>query len=172
MKKIIYWLLGGLISIFLFLTGFLIRQPKINNMKKQLELLQKDNSKLIKMISDNQESYKALLIQHKALKALHFHKKSAIKEQMTGNLIMQYAIKAYLTLLLKSGRDAMTLEKDEIVFFRAFEKVIDGKNPSTGDKVKIRDYIMQQHGFDIKKLRVCEYESILKELENKPIIAS
>lgn len=69
MKKIVYWLLGGLIAIASFLTGFLIRQPKINKLKKQVELLQKDNRKLIEMITDKQQNYQELLIQHKALKS-------------------------------------------------------------------------------------------------------
>lgn len=168
MKKIVYWILGGLIAIASFLTGFLIRQPKINKLKKQVELLQKDNRKLIEMITDKQQKYQELLIQHKALKALQFRKKSTIKEQMTENLVMQYAIRAYLTLLLKSGRYDKKLEKDEIVFFKAFEKVIDGKKLSTGDKVKIRDYIMEHHGREIKQLKECEYTAVMAELQNRP----
>lgn len=167
MKRFLYWLLGGLIAIFSFLTGFLIRQPKINKLKKQVELLQKDNRRLIEMITDKQQNYQELLVQHKALKALQFRKKSAIKEQITENLVMQYAIKAYLTLLLKNGRYEKPLEKDEIVFFKSFEKVIDGKKLSTSDKVKIRDYIMERNGREIKKLRECDYVAILEELQNK-----
>ena len=167
MKKIAYWLLGGLIAIASFLTGFLIRQPKINKLKKQIELLQKDNRKLIEMITDKQQNYQELLVQHKALKALQFRKKSAIKEQMQENLVMQYAIKVYLTLLLKNGRYEKLLEKDEIIFFKAFEKVIDGKKLSTSDKVKIRDYIMELYGHEIKQLRECEYASVLDELQKK-----
>ena len=167
MKKIVYWLLGGLIAIFSFLTGFLIRQPKINKLRKQVELLQKDNRKLIVMITDKQQNYQELLIQHKALKALQFRKKSAIKEQMIENLVMQYAIKAYLTLLLKNGRYEKPLEKDEIVFFKAFEKVVDGKKISTSDKVKIRDYIMEHYSCEIKQLKECDYVPVLNELQNK-----
>lgn len=170
MKKIVYWLLGVLIAIFSFLTGFLIRQPKINKLKKQVELLQKDNRKLIEMITDKQQNYQELLVQHKALKALQFRKKSAIKEQMIENLVMQYAIRAYLGLLLKNGRYETPLEKDEIVFFKAFEKVVDGKKLSTSDKVKIRNYIMEHYRCEIKQLRECDYASVLNELQNKQTI--
>lgn len=169
MKKMVYWILGVLITITSFLTGFLIRQPKINKLKKQVELLQKDNRKLVEMISHNQQNYQDLLIQHKALKALQFRKKSMIKEQMTENLIMQYAIKAYLTLLLKNVRYEKQLEKNEIIFFKAFEKVIDGKTLSTSDKVKIRDYIMELYGCEIKQFQECEYEAVLDELQKKSV---
>lgn len=169
MKKIIC----GIISFFLmvggFLAGFLTQQPKINNLKKQVELLQKDSRKLEAMISDQQRKFQELRIQHKAFKALQFRKKSEIKEQMTENLVFQYAIKEYLTLLLKNGRDGQKLEKDEITFFESFEKIIDGKNISTSDKVKIRDYIMEHHGCEIKQLKECEYTEIMAELQNKPV---
>lgn len=82
---------------------------------------------------------------------------------------MQYAIRAYLTSLLKNGRYEKPLEKDEIVFFKAFEKVIDGKKLSTSDKAKIRDYIMEKHGREIKKLRECKYAPVLEELQKKPV---
>lgn len=168
MKKTVYGILSGLIAVASFLTGFLIRQPKISKLKKQVELLQKDNRKLIEMITDKQQNYQELLIQHKALKALQFRKKSAIKEQMTENLVMQYAIRAYLTLLLKSGRYDKKLEKDVILFFKSFEKVIDGKKLSTSDKVKIRDYIIEQYGQEIRQLKECEYTAVMAELHNKP----
>ncbi|MGN0179143.1 MAG: hypothetical protein ACI4DY_06855 [Monoglobaceae bacterium] len=169
MKKIIYGIIGFFLMLGGFLTGFLIRQPKINKLKKQIELLQKDDRKLIEMINEMRQNYQELLVQHKALKALQYRKKLAIKEKITGNLVMQYAIKAYLTLLLKSGRYEQKLEKDEIVFFEAFEKVIDGKNISTGDKVKIRDYIMEHYGNEIKQLKECEYTAVFEELKNKSV---
>ena len=152
-----------------FITGFLIRQPKINKLKKQVELLQKDSRRLIEMITEMRQDYNELLVQHKALKALQFRKKSTIKEQMTENLVMQYAIRSYLKLLIKNGRYETPLEKDEIVFFKAFEKVIDGKKLSPGDKVKIRDYIMEHHNQEIKQQKECEYTTILEELQNKSV---
>jgi len=70
--------------------------------KKKLILLEKDNSKLIGMMEELQSDYKDLLVQHKALKALqHRKQKAATKDQMESNLVMQYAIKEYIALLLK-----------------------------------------------------------------------
>ena len=169
MKKIVNWLLGGLVVIISFLAGVLVRQPKINKLRKQVELLQKDNRKLIDMITDKQQNYQELVIQLKALKAMQFRKKSILKDQMTENLVMQYAIKAYLMLLLKSGRYDKPLEKDEIMFFTAFEKVIDGKKLTTSDKLKIREYITEHHSGEIKQFKECEYASVLEELQNHPI---
>ena len=167
MKKLYYALIGALIAIASFITGFLIRQPKINKLKKQLELLQSDNHKLLDMVNEKKKEYQELHVQHMALKALQFRKKSASKERIVENLIMQYAIHAYLTLLIKSGRYEKELCKDEIIFFNAFEKVINGKKLSSGDKVKIRDYVMDCYSAEIKKLNECEFAGILGELQSQ-----
>lgn len=168
MKKAIYWIIGGLLSAGGFLLGFLIRQPQVNKLKKQIELLQKDNRRLIAKITCQQQDFQKLLVEHKALKALQFRKKAQSKEKLTENLVMQYAIREYLVLLLKCGRHGQQLEKAEIVFFHAFEKAINGKKLSTGDKVKIRDYIMDHHGADIIALRECEITPVLEELNGAP----
>lgn len=164
MKKLVYAIIAALIAIGSFLTGFLIRQPKINKLKKQIEMLQQDNSKLLNLIDESRQNYQELLIQHKALKALQFRKKSALKEQITETLVMQYAIKEYLMLLLKSGKYNNELEKSEIIFFNAFEKLIDGKKISTSDKVKIRDYITEKYKTEIKHLKECEYTPVIDDL--------
>lgn len=165
MKKTLYWIVGGLIAFSTFLLGFLIRQPQINKLKKQVELLQKDNSKLITLIENKQAEFKELLVQHKALKALQHRKKAATKELIAENLVMQYAIREYLSLLLKRVKYDQELTKEEILFFDSFEKVIDGKKLSTADKVKIRDHIMTQYPAEIKKLMPCEYAEVLDELD-------
>lgn len=165
MKKALYWIVGGLIAVFSFLLGFLIRQPQINKLKKQVELLQKDNSKLIALIENKQNEFKELLLQHKALKALQHRKRAASKELLAENLVMQYAIREYLSLLLKRVKYEQELTKEEILFFDSFEKVIDGKKLSTADKVKIRDHIMAQYSMEIKKHIPCEYAEVLDELD-------
>lgn len=172
MKKISYGIIAFFLMLGGFLTGFLIRQPKINKMKKKIEQLQNDNSKLIEMITAMKQNYRELLIQHKSLKALQFRKKTEFKERMKENLVMQYAIKEYLTLLMKSGRYDKKLEKNKILFFEAFEKVIDGKKLSTSNKVEIRDYIIKQHGREIKQSKECEYTDIMTELQNKPTMTN
>lgn len=164
MKKLVYAIIAALIAIGSFLTGFLIRQPKINKLKKQIEMLQQDNSKLLNLIDESRQHYQELLIQHKALKALQFRKKSVLKEQITETLVMQYAIKEYLTLLLKSGKYNNELEKSEIIFFNTFEKFIDGKKISTSDKVKIRDHITEKYKTEIKQLKECEYTPVIDDL--------
>jgi hypothetical protein len=102
MKKFVFWILGCLLTIGTFLLGFLIRQPKINKLKKQVVILQKDNNILLDLCQSKQAEFRELLVQHKALKALNFRKKTASKEKLKENLILQYALRNYLELLFKA----------------------------------------------------------------------
>lgn len=164
MKKILYSLLAALIGIGAFLTGFWIRQPRVNKLKKQVDTLQKDNNRLISLCESKQNEYRELLVQHKALKALQFRKKAALQDKMTESISMQYAIIEYVSLLIKRVKHGQELSKEEVMFFNAFEKVIDGKANSTNDKVKILNYVKAQHGTEIKQLKECEFTPMFIEL--------
>lgn len=164
MKKILYWIIGIISGILMFLTGFLWRQPKINKLKKEVESLQKDNSKLISLCEQQQEQFRELLVQHKAFKVFAF-KKKAHTEKLHANLVLQYAIKEYVSLLVKRVKHQQELEKSEIRFFNIMEKVVEGKDVSTTDKANMRDFIMARHKAEIKSLKECNFEAMMKELE-------
>lgn len=166
--KRIYWLLIPLVALGSFFTGFFIRQPKINKLKKQVETLQRDNRRLIALCEKHQQEFRELLLQHKALKVMQFRKRATTKEQMTESLTMQYAIMEYITLLTKRVKYEQKLTKEEIAFFNAFDGAIDGKQLSTTDKVKIAEYVKKNHGTEIKELRECDYSAALKELQLQP----
>ena len=166
MNKLFYWIWGVLIALFGFLFGFLIRQPKINKLKKQIERLHDDIGRLQKLCQNQQDNFKNLLIQHKALKALSFRKKAASKEKLKENLILQYAIRDYLELLLKRVKCNQELSKVEIAFLKASEKIIDGKTLSTSDKVKIKDFTLNRHSTEINNLQECDYTMVFQELSN------
>ena len=164
MKKIIYWILGLLGAIGGFLFGFLLRQPGINKLKKQIVLLQKDNGRLLDLCQSQHEEFCNLLVQHKALKAFSFRKKASSKEKLRENLILQYAIKAYIELLLIRVKHEQELSKSEISFFNAFDNVIDGKKLSTSNMAKIRDFVLEHQSTEIDSLKECDYTLVFQEL--------
>ena len=166
MKKIIYLILLPLGALAMFFGGFLARQPKINKLKKQIKLLQKDNGKLIDLCQCQHDDFCNLLVQHKTLKAIHFIKKASSKEKLRENLILQYALKSYIELLLKRVKYNQELDKDEIAFFNAAKNIIDGKKISAGNMVKIRDYILERHTTDINNKKECDYTLVLQELNS------
>ena len=164
MKKILYWIIGIISGIVLFLVGFLWRQPQINKLRKKVESLQKDNSKLVALCENQQNQFRELLVQHKTFKVFVF-KKKAHTEKLQANLVLQYALKEYVILLLKRVKYQQELEKPEIRFFNIMEKVVEGKEISTTDKANIHVFIMEIYKKEIENLKECEFDSVMKELE-------
>lgn len=165
MKKLTNWILAGIVAVGAFLFGFLMRQPKINKLKDQVIILQNNNQSLQAFHQRNQEQFRDLLVQHKALKAYNFIKKSASEEKLKENLVMQYALKNYFDLLFKRIKHEQDLDENEIVFFNAYEKVIDGRKISASDMVKIKDFIFKRHSDELNSFTECDCTAVFEELK-------
>lgn len=146
-------------------TGLLLRQPQVNRLKKQVQTLITDNGRLVKLNSKIQKDYAELLLNVKALRAFSFEKKK-VKGNLAENVILQYSLYDYLTILLKCIRAGEKLEKEELRFLNAFEKVVNGDNLSNGDKNIIKDYTFKRHEQEIKKQMPCDCEHLLAELKS------
>jgi len=168
MKKIYFWILSALLAIAAFFGGFFIRQPKINKLKKQVEILQSDINKLLSLCKKQKTDFQELLIQHKSLKAINFKKRSAAKEKLRENLIGQYALKEYIELLILRVRESKELSKEELTFFNAYEKAMNGK-PSSATQVKVQNYIISKYATELKKLKECDCESAINNLSNMKV---
>lgn len=168
MKRLLYIFAAIGVAIASFLTGFLIRQPKMNKLKKQVETLQRDNHRLVTLCQTHKQKFQELLIQQKALKAFQFRKKATNKEQMAECLTMQYAIFEYVNVLMKRVKYNQELTKEEIRFFNAFEKAIDGKPLSASDKVIVTEFVKATHAVEIREMRECDYAEMMQELAAQP----
>jgi hypothetical protein len=168
MKQLKYILIAIAVAIGSFLTGFLIRQPKLNKLKKQLETMQHDNQRLIALCTEQQQKFRKLLVQHKALKAMQYRKLATSKEKIKECLTMQYAIYEYVSLLIKRVEFEQELSKEEIIFFSSFEKFIDGKQLNDTDKVKIAEFVKVNHSAEIRNMRECDFSAMLADLQAQP----
>ena len=166
MKKLYFWILSALLAVAAFFGGFFLRQPKINKLKKQVELMQKDISKLENLRLKQKEDFQELLIQHKSLKAINFKKRAIAKEKMRGNLIEQYALKEYIDLLILRVREQTELSKEELIFFNAYEKAMNIGKTSSAIQAKVQNYITNKYGTEIKKLKECDSTTAINDLSN------
>ena len=166
MKKLYFWILSALLAVAAFFSGFFLRQPKINKLKKQFELMQKDINKLETLRLKQKEDFQELLIQHKSLKAINFKKRAIAKEKMRGNLIEQYALKEYIDLLILRVREHKELSKEELMFFNAYEKAMNSGKTSSAIQVKVQNYITSKYETEIKKLKECDSASSISDLNN------
>lgn len=145
-------------------TGLLLRQPQVNRLKKQVQTLIADNGRLVKLNSKIQKDYAELLLNVKALRAFSFEKKK-VKGNLAENVILQYSLYDYLTILLKCIRAGEKLEKEELRFLNAFEKVVNGDTLSTGDKKNMKDYTIKRHDKEIKQQVPCDCNPLMEDLK-------
>ena len=146
-------------------TGILIRQPKINKLKKQVQSLQAKNIQLYEMREQQQQQINEMFIEYQAFKIGHHKEKLKCKENIKGLLVYQYASKEYLTLLIDRVKNNKKIDKDALPFFSAFEQFIDGKDVSEKDAEIIKDFIVNKYGSEIEKLKECDYGYLLEEIE-------
>lgn len=165
MKKVIEWLLLTLILLIVFFTGFLVRQPKINKLKKQIETLQKQLSSLQDKMVGYQTSFDNLLLQYKGLKVIQLKKKAEMKGLLEENLVLQYGMKAYLNLLLNRVKNDKKLDKEELAFYNAFDSVIEGKKVSTNEFKTVKSYVISRYHTEIQSLTNCDFSLEFKMLE-------
>lgn len=164
MKKLADWIIALIALLTGIVVGMLAMQPKINKLKKQVVSLQKNNAQLLARCDQLQTEFRELLVQHKALKALHFKKKADSKGRLQENLVMQYAIRDYLELLLKRVKTQQKFASNEKVFFKAFEGVIEGATLTGSDKAHVREYVLSHHKAEIDALRECDFAPTLQAL--------
>lgn len=155
MKKILNWVTGGFLVVGGFFIGVLVRQPRINKLKKQIKILQKQLAALQDKMIGYQEAFDALLIQYKGLKVLQLKKRAECEGKLKDNLILQYGMKDYLTLLFDIVKNGRKLSKEEIVFFESFENVIEGKEISEKTFMKIKEFVITRHKNEIAALEHC-----------------
>jgi len=164
MNKLRDWLGVIIGALFGGIACLLIMQPKVNKLKKQVAALQKNNAQLLARCDQLQKEFQELFVQHKALKALHFKKKADSKGRLQENLMMQYAIRDYLELLLKRVKTQQKFDGNEKAFFKAFEGVIEGAVLTGSDKTRVKEYVMTHHKAEIDALRVCDFAPTLQAL--------
>ena len=155
MKKIIKILLFPLIALGGFFAGFLVRQPGINKLRKQAQLLQNDNEKLQNCLKKHQDSFDDLYLQYKGLKVLELKNKAEYKDKLKNNLVLQYGIKDYLELLYDVTKKERKLTNEECIFYNSFDGVIEGKNIGNRNFEKIKEYVMNNHEKEINELKKC-----------------
>ena len=164
MKHLKEIICGSILAVVSLFAGFMLRQPQVNKLKKQVKTLVADNGRLIRLNETIQNDFSELLLQVKAQRALSFGKKK-VKESLAENVVLQYSLSDYLTILLKYIRAGEKLSEDELRFLNAFEKVVNGDCLSTRDKKTIKDFTIGLHEKEIKQQVPCDCEHLLAELK-------
>ena len=159
MKKGEGWLIAviGVVSGFIgYGIGKLTDQKKINALREQIAVLQDGLSSLQYQMMDYQRQFDNLYLQYKGLKLLQLHKKAEYEGALRSNLVLQYGMKDYLSLLIDAITGQKKLTKEETNFLKAFDDVIEGKRVTAGTFSQIKDHITSKYNREIKLLIQCD----------------
>lgn len=150
--------LGGAI------VGVLLRQPEINKLKKQIKKLQVEIKRLQVLREEQDHQINELLIRYKSLRVYQFISKLNVRKNIRGQLILQYATKDYLELLIKRVSGEYVVTKEDTVFCNIFSKIIDGETVTDEEKQAVKEYITFKHNREIKSLQECDTTQAFERL--------
>ena len=150
-----------------FIGGCLARQPEINRLHRQVKNLQNANGKLRRMLDEQMMVVEVLEDEIRAYKFFEFVKKRHVKKELKKNLVFQYAMTEYVSILIQRDRDranranvVVDVEKDK--FFSIMEKYMDKQKVEKEDGEFVDQYIINKHGKAISKCQKWDYHDLLK----------
>ncbi len=161
--KIMIGVLSGLGG---FVVGALSRQPEINNLKKQIKKLQKENKRLQTLMQNQSEQIRNLIVKYKALKVYQFSKRYESRSSIRGLLVYQYGLRDYLELLIRTAKSEREMSKEDVLFYNMFDKIIEGKSISNNEKEAIKEYVNHKHMWDIMRMKECNTSELYEEIQN------
>ncbi len=146
--------------------GFALRQPEINRLKKQVRELQRDNSKLRKIMCEQQEAYENLLVAYGELKFYQLIEKRKLKQNMRGQLLLGYEYKEYVDLLLKVVQDNgdENLTDRQKAFFELCTQWLEEGELSGKERKAMDSYIMSKYKKEILRRKNIDIINYVKSV--------
>ena len=148
------------------IVGVLIRQPEINKLKRQVKSLQAQVDALQEAVGAQKEEIAALLLKLKTLKIHQVIRSHEIKNEIREALLVQYASKDYLQLLLECAKGAHQMDKDDVRFYSAYNKLLAEKKLSNNERSCINSYVSERHQAELSSLRECDVQPTLDEIRD------
>lgn len=135
--------------------GCAIRQPEISKLKRQIRDLQKDNSKIKKLMYQQQETLENLMREYAKLKFYQVLQKRSMKQYVRGQILIGYEYKEYIDLLKKAIQDSGTekFSEEEKQFFEFCGHLIGEEYISDEEEKMVNAYIMKKYKKEILYLK-------------------
>ena len=124
---------------------------EIKNVSKEIE----NELKLQNCLKKYQDSFDDLYLKYKGLKVLELKNTAEQKDKLKNNLVLQYGIEDYWELLLDATKNERKLTKEECIFYKSFDGVIEGKKICDRNFEEIKKYVMGNHEKEINELKKC-----------------
>ncbi len=148
---------SGLVGLGIgFGLGALVRQPEINALQKQVRKLQEKSHELRQVVREQNDELAALFLNYQSLKAWQLLRKRSLKNEIREELVIQYGMNDYVSLMLdrlETGRD---FQDEETAFYIAFSRKLDNKSLSEEQEECISSYVLSKHSVEIGAMSQCD----------------
>lgn len=146
--------------------GTLIRQPEINKLKKQIKDLQKDNSRIKKLMRQQQENLETMLVEYSKIQFYHVLTKRKIKQNIRGEIVIGYELKEYVDLLKRSvaEKGVYGFSEREKEFFELSTQLVEGKNLNASQEKFMSDYVIKKYKKEILRIKDVNILDYVKQI--------
>lgn len=159
-----------------FAGGAVARQPEINNLRSQVEILQEEVKKLKKevarlqnLVEEQNRQIHTLTMKYHTMKGINFIQKAKSKNRVKGAIMYTYCLKEYLEIKNNILTKEFNPTDDDTAFITAFELILEGKMRDTlEDKAKkqyVKVYIRRKYGERIDQLEECNLNNVISRIE-------
>lgn len=150
--------LGGVVA------GALLRQPEINRLRKQVQVLQAEIQRLQALVEEQNRQIQELTVRYKTLKAWSFVEKAKQRARLEGAVMHQWAFKEYVELLCAQASER-PLSEEERAFFNAYENLLAGLHGDKDERLIIRNYIRSKYRHEIERLVTVDASRLVASVE-------
>lgn len=158
-----------------FAGGAVARQPEINKLRSQVEILQEEIRKLKKevarlqnLVEEQNRQINTLIMKYHTMKGINFIQKAKSKNRAKGAVMYTYCLKEYLEIKNNILTKEYNMTDDDNAFITAFEQILEGKIGNTlEDKAKkqyIKVYIRKKYGDRIDRLEECNLSYVMNRI--------
>lgn len=136
---------GGIIA------GALLRQPEINRLKKQIEILQTEMKKLQALLAEQNRQIAELKVRYNVIKGYNFLLRKKFEGNIKGHIIHQYAFHEYVSLSKLKIKGVELNDKTQ-GFFKRYDKLIMGENLNFKEFIYMKKYLLSKYKLQIDQL--------------------
>lgn len=146
--------------------GYLARQPEINRLKKQIQLLQKENERLRSCIDAQNRTILEYKVRYNALKAWQFSEKRKVGSSARSRVMQQCCLMEYLEISITKVQ-GKELSEEMLVFYNIYELMLSGKeNTLTVNEFRVlKNYIYCRYRSEIETLTPPDISKTQEKLE-------
>jgi hypothetical protein len=142
------------------IAGLLGRQPEVNRLKRQVQLLQEEIERLSLIIEEQNRQIGELKLRFSALKGYAFVEKMKTECDVRGIILHQCAYREWMELTFSQAHEKVATQ-EELRFYNLYEALLRGAEVDKRQVAEIRDYIYKRYEYELKQMKAPDMEKTL-----------